>query len=157
VSLDSDILSCIPKLWTKMLPPSSGVKSSTTQKTTFLNLSETAINTMHDSPIVTKSYPRPSEYRRDAILYGEHCKLNLKFSRAASMKMAVFWVVAQCSLVEVYRRFTGTQKYTALQPRRSHLKYRKLLHVCLKMFLHVEFGRRRQLVCSFQENTGLRR
>jgi hypothetical protein len=26
---------------------------------------------------------------------------------AASMKMAVFWVVAQCSLVEVYRLFTG--------------------------------------------------
>jgi hypothetical protein len=27
---------------------------------------------------------------------------------AASMKMAVFWVVALCSLVEVYRRFRGT-------------------------------------------------
>jgi hypothetical protein len=26
---------------------------------------------------------------------------------AASMKMAVFWVVAPCSLVEVYRRFRG--------------------------------------------------
>jgi hypothetical protein len=26
---------------------------------------------------------------------------------AASMKMAVFWVVAPCGLVEVYRRFTG--------------------------------------------------
>jgi hypothetical protein len=26
---------------------------------------------------------------------------------AASMKMTVFWVVAQCSLVDVYRRFRG--------------------------------------------------
>jgi hypothetical protein len=26
---------------------------------------------------------------------------------AASMKMTVFWVVAPCSLVEVYRRFRG--------------------------------------------------
>jgi hypothetical protein len=26
-------------------------------------------------------------------------------SRSASMMMAVFWVVAPCSLVEVYRRF----------------------------------------------------
>jgi hypothetical protein len=27
---------------------------------------------------------------------------------AASMKMAVFWVVVPCSLVELYRRFRGT-------------------------------------------------
>jgi hypothetical protein len=26
---------------------------------------------------------------------------------AASMKMAVFWIVAACSLVQVYRRFRG--------------------------------------------------
>jgi hypothetical protein len=26
---------------------------------------------------------------------------------AANIKMAVFWVVAQCSLVEIYRRFRG--------------------------------------------------
>jgi hypothetical protein len=54
---------------------------------------------------------------------------------AASMKMAVFWVVAPCSLVEVYQRFRGTYclhhlgdddgnvgklpDYTALQPRRQ--------------------------------------
>jgi hypothetical protein len=38
-----------------------------------------------------------------------------------SMKMAVFWVVAPCSLVEVYRRFRGACcfHYTALQPRRQ--------------------------------------
>jgi hypothetical protein len=28
---------------------------------------------------------------------------------AASMKMAVFWVVASCSLVEVFRRFRGAR------------------------------------------------
>jgi hypothetical protein len=55
---------------------------------------------------------------------------------AASMKMAVFWVVAPCSLVEVYRRFRGDRPddggskyllnvgkllpdYTALQTRRQ--------------------------------------
>jgi hypothetical protein len=27
---------------------------------------------------------------------------------AVSMKMAVFWVVVPCSLVEVYQRFRGT-------------------------------------------------
>jgi hypothetical protein len=26
---------------------------------------------------------------------------------AASIKMAVFWIVAQCSLLEVFRRFRG--------------------------------------------------
>jgi hypothetical protein len=30
---------------------------------------------------------------------------------AASMKMAVFWVVAPCSLVDVYRRDDGGSKY----------------------------------------------
>jgi hypothetical protein len=30
------------------------------------------------------------------------------------MKMAVFWVVAPCSLVEVYRRFEGTCSIIAL-------------------------------------------
>jgi hypothetical protein len=28
---------------------------------------------------------------------------------AATLKMAVFWVVAVCSLVEVYRRFRGAR------------------------------------------------
>jgi hypothetical protein len=50
----------------------------------------------------------------------------------ASMKMTVFWVIAPCSLVEVYRRFRGTYclhhqgdeckllpDYTAQQPRRQ--------------------------------------
>jgi hypothetical protein len=50
---------------------------------------------------------------------------------AASMKMADFWVVAPCSLVEVYQRFRGPcclhhqgnrlddGDHTALQPRRQ--------------------------------------
>jgi hypothetical protein len=45
---------------------------------------------------------------------------------ALSTKMAVFWVVAPCSLVEVYQRFRGPcwlhhqgEDYTALQPRRQ--------------------------------------
>jgi hypothetical protein len=31
-----------------------------------------------------------------------------------NMKMAVFWVVAQCSLVEVYRRFRGACRVCGL-------------------------------------------
>jgi hypothetical protein len=48
---------------------------------------------------------------------------------ASNMKMAVFWVVTLCSLVEVYRRFRGTcclhhqlkllPDYTTLQSRRQ--------------------------------------
>jgi hypothetical protein len=39
----------------------------------------------------------------------KNCSLSLGFEvlTAASMKMAVFWVVAPCSLVEVCRRFRG--------------------------------------------------
>jgi hypothetical protein len=33
--------------------------------------------------------------------------MRFKVLTAASMKMTVFWVVARCSLVEVYRRFRG--------------------------------------------------
>jgi hypothetical protein len=53
---------------------------------------------------------------------------------AVSTKMAVFWVVAPCSLVEVYQRFRGPcclhhqgspwlPDYTALQPRRQSSSY----------------------------------
>jgi hypothetical protein len=45
-------------------------------------------------------------------------------------KMAVFWVVAPCSLVEVYQRFRGPcclhhqgDEYTVLQPRRQQSSY----------------------------------
>jgi hypothetical protein len=34
-------------------------------------------------------------------------KVRSQVLTAASMKMAVLWVVAPCSLVEVYRRFSG--------------------------------------------------
>jgi predicted nucleotidyltransferase len=33
-------------------------------------------------------------------------KVGFEVLTAASVKMAVFWVVAPCSMVEVYRRFT---------------------------------------------------
>jgi hypothetical protein len=36
-----------------------------------------------------------------------HHQVGFQVLTAASMKMAVFWVVAPCSLVEVYRRFRG--------------------------------------------------
>jgi hypothetical protein len=35
------------------------------------------------------------------------CKVGFEVSTAVSTKMAVFWVVAPCSLVEVYQRFRG--------------------------------------------------
>jgi hypothetical protein len=37
----------------------------------------------------------------------QHKKVGFEVFTAVSMKMAVFWVVAPCSLVEVYRRFRG--------------------------------------------------
>jgi hypothetical protein len=56
-------------------------------------------------------------------------------NRCKTMRMAVFWVVAPCSLVEVYQRFRGPcclhhqgrckllPDYTALQPRRQPSSY----------------------------------
>jgi hypothetical protein len=41
------------------------------------------------------------------VLFGRRCQLIFEVLTAASMKMAVFWVVAPCSLVEIYRRFRG--------------------------------------------------
>jgi hypothetical protein len=58
---------------------------------------------------------------------------------AASMKMAVFWVVVPCSLVEVYRRFRGAcclhhqgvgkllPDYMAQQPRKEPSSIRVIL------------------------------
>jgi hypothetical protein len=34
--------------------------------------------------------------------------MRLEILKSASTMMTVFWVVAPCSLVEVYRRFRGT-------------------------------------------------
>jgi hypothetical protein len=42
-----------------------------------------------------------------------HCSLvRFQVLTSPSMKMAVFWVVAPCSLVEIDRRFRGTSKST---------------------------------------------
>jgi hypothetical protein len=48
-------------------------------------------------------------YLRIELLCSNLSKLEVRFQvlTAASMKMAVFWVVAPCSLVEVYRRYRG--------------------------------------------------
>jgi hypothetical protein len=37
----------------------------------------------------------------------ERVKVGFEVLTAVSMKIAVFWVVAPCSLVEVYQRFRG--------------------------------------------------
>jgi hypothetical protein len=54
----------------------------------------------------------------------------LKIENLISLKIAVFWVVAPCSLVEVYQRFRGPcclhqllPDYTALQPRIQQSSY----------------------------------
>jgi hypothetical protein len=39
-----------------------------------------------------------------------------KVLATASMKMAVFWVVASCSLIEVNRRFGDTSIIRAMSP-----------------------------------------
>jgi hypothetical protein len=43
------------------------------------------------------------------ILQNEVIHVRFQVLTAARMKMAVFWVVAPCSLVEVYRRFRGSR------------------------------------------------
>jgi hypothetical protein len=46
---------------------------------------------------------------RMVVIYNANiiCRVRFQVLMAASIKMAVFWVVAPCSLVEVYRRFRG--------------------------------------------------
>jgi hypothetical protein len=39
--------------------------------------------------------------------YEQDCNVAFEVLTAVRMKMAVFWVVAPCSLVDVYRRFRG--------------------------------------------------
>jgi hypothetical protein len=46
--------------------------------------------------------------KKYSIFYGNRM-LRFQVFTAASMKMAVFWVVAPCSLVDVYLRFRGTR------------------------------------------------
>jgi hypothetical protein len=52
-----------------------------------------------------------------------------KLLKICGIKMAVFWVVAQCSLVEFYERFRGPcclhhqGDYTTLEPRRQPSSY----------------------------------
>jgi hypothetical protein len=55
------------------------------------------------------SWPRIEEASTDTScpLYKANSLVRFQVLTAASMKMAVFWVIAPCSLVEVYRRFRG--------------------------------------------------
>jgi hypothetical protein len=46
-------------------------------------------------------------HERRSCKYKQQDKLRFQVLTAASMKMAVFWVVTLCSLVEVYRHFRG--------------------------------------------------
>jgi hypothetical protein len=66
---------------------------------------------------------------------------------AASMKMAVFWVVAPCSLVEVYRRFRDA--YCFHQPRRQQSSGKIIFLLQAKLYFSVFliFG-------VFREETG---
>jgi hypothetical protein len=65
---------------------------------------------------VIEDYQLPLRYRRQPldekeIAYINVCKLVIQVGfevvTAVSMKIAVFWVVAPCCLVEVYQRFSG--------------------------------------------------
>jgi hypothetical protein len=47
------------------------------------------------------------EFGRKMQITNRNKKVGFEILTAASTKMAVFWVVAPCSLVEVYRRFRG--------------------------------------------------
>jgi hypothetical protein len=60
--------------------------------------------------IETKSYKKTKNSR--AEIRETHSRIqSVRFEvLTASMKMAVFWVVAQCSLVEVDRRFRGAYR-----------------------------------------------
>jgi hypothetical protein len=82
--------------------------------------------------LLKKDCPMEMVGRRTRI-WGDNIKIvGSEVLTAVSTKMAVFWVVAPCSLVEVYQRFRGPcclhhqgdealmmgADYTALQPRR---------------------------------------
>jgi hypothetical protein len=78
------------------------------------HLSGLGINTLH-IPI-------------DITLRGMRKHLGFEVLTAVSTKMAVFWVVAPCSLVEVYQRFRG--------PCCLHYQGDETHHVCLLLIKH---------------------
>jgi hypothetical protein len=55
----------------------------------------------------------------------------LRFSR-----QLVFWVVASCSLVEIYQGFRGqtTRRYN---PEDSHLQIKTDRHQCISLYNHI--------------------
>jgi hypothetical protein len=77
-----------------------------------------------------KVYKWPKSLRRYLTNFVIPSNPDVVFSVSSiSLKMAVFWVVAPCSLVEVYQRFRGAcclyhqGDYTAQQPRRQQSSY----------------------------------
>jgi hypothetical protein len=78
--------------------------------------------------------------RQDLEIYLQ--KVGFEVLTAVSTKMAIFWVVAPCSLVEDYQRFRGpcclhhqgdasSTRLLALQPRRQPSSYLQKLQVKL--------------------------
>jgi hypothetical protein len=51
--------------------------------------------------------------------------VKLQVLAAASMEMAVFWDVAPCSLVEVYRRFRGVLMMEAVSTSETSVNFNK--------------------------------
>jgi hypothetical protein len=59
------------------------------------------------------------------------CLVRFQVLKTASIKMAVFWVLAPCSLVLAYRRFTGAccLHHQAINPEDSRVQQRASLAV----------------------------
>jgi uncharacterized membrane protein YecN with MAPEG domain len=79
------------------------------------------------------SFMRKKQYSLKVYHNLIHSVMWLDFLRAVTMKMAVFWVVAPCGLVWVYRRFRGLYclHHMALQPRRQPISYSYLKHLAV--------------------------
>jgi hypothetical protein len=45
--------------------------------------------------------------QQNVLKVGQTIQVTFEFLQATNIKMAVFWVVAQCSAVKVYRSFRG--------------------------------------------------
>jgi hypothetical protein len=85
----------------------------------------------HSVPIINQPLSQTQENHSTIVAeqINQIYQVGFEILTAARMKMAVFWVVVPCSLVEVYRRSEvlsasiiraiSLPDYTALQPRRQ--------------------------------------
>jgi hypothetical protein len=68
-----------------------------------------------------------SKHSKKTMNLHTHSKYSSVITTQLSLKIAVFWVVAPCSLVEVYQRFRGPcclhHQGESLQPRRQQSSY----------------------------------